>query len=114
VEPGFKGYGRMPVSADGVFRLVTIKPGPVPGPKGKEQAPHLAISIFMRGLLKRLVTRMYFPDDERNDGDPILNLVEPARRSTLIARKTAGSPGMLEWNVVLQGPDETVFFDVGL
>jgi protocatechuate 3,4-dioxygenase alpha subunit len=57
---------------------------------------------------------MYFPDDERNDGDPILNLVEPARRSTLIARKTAASPGTLEWNVVLQGPDETVFFDVGL
>ena len=114
LEPGFKGYGRVPVSADGVFRLVTIKPGPVPGPKGKEQAPHLAISIFMRGLLKRLVTRMYFPDDERNDGDPILNLVEPARRSTLIARKTAASPGTLEWNVVLQGPDETVFFDVGL
>jgi protocatechuate 3,4-dioxygenase alpha subunit len=114
LEPGFKGYGRVPVSIDGVFRFVTIKPGPVPGPKGKEQAPHLAISIFMRGLLKRLVTRMYFPDDERNPGDPILNLVEPTRRSTLIAKKTAGGPGTLEWNVVLQGPEETVFFDVGL
>lgn len=114
LEPGFRGYGRVPVSADGVFRLVTIKPGPVPGPTGKEQAPHLAISIFMRGLLKRLVTRMYFPDDARNGSDPVLNLVEPARRSTLVAKKTAGSPGTLEWNVVLQGPDETVFFDVGL
>jgi len=114
LEPGFKGYGRVPVSAEGVFRFVTIKPGPVPGPNGKEQAPHLAISIFMRGLLKRLVTRMYFPDDTRNANDPILNLVEPERRPTLIAKKTAGSPGTLEWNVVLQGPDETVFFDVGL
>ena len=57
---------------------------------------------------------MYFPDDERNAGDPILNLVGPARRSTLIAKKTAGGPGTLEWNVVLQGPEETVFFDVGL
>jgi len=114
LEPGFKGYGRVPVSAEGVFRFVTIKPGPVPGPNGKEQAPHLAISIFMRGLLKRLVTRMYFPDDTRNADDSILNLVEPARRPTLIAKKTAGSPGTLEWNVVLQGPDETVFFDVGL
>ncbi len=114
LEPGFKGYGRVPVNAEGVFRFVTIKPGPVPGPKGKEQAPHLAISIFMRGLLKRLVTRMYFPDDGHNADDPILNLVEPARRPTLIAKKTASGPGTLEWNVVLQGLDETVFFDVGL
>jgi protocatechuate 3,4-dioxygenase alpha subunit len=114
LEPGFKGYGRIPVSPEGLFRLATIKPGPVPGLNGKEQAPHLLISIFMRGLLKRLVTRMYFPDDERNATDPILSLVEPARRSTLIAKKTAGGPGTLEWNVVLQGPEETVFFDVGL
>jgi protocatechuate 3,4-dioxygenase, alpha subunit len=114
LEPGFKGYGRVPVSAEGVFRFVTIKPGPVPGPKGKEQAPHLAISVFMRGLLKRLVTRMYFPDDGRNAADPILSLVEPAQRPTLIAKKTAGGSGTLEWNVVLQGLDETVFFDVGL
>jgi protocatechuate 3,4-dioxygenase alpha subunit len=57
---------------------------------------------------------MYFPDDTRNADDSILNLVEPARRPTLIAKKTAGSPGTLEWYVVLQGPDETVFFDVGL
>jgi protocatechuate 3,4-dioxygenase alpha subunit len=68
----------------------------------------------MRGLLKRLVTRMYFPDDSRNASDQILNLVEAARRSTLIAKKTAGGPGILEWNVILQGPEETVFFDLGL
>jgi protocatechuate 3,4-dioxygenase alpha subunit len=114
LEAGFKGHGRVPVSAAGVFRFVTIKPGTVPGPKGKDQAPHLMISIFMRGLLKRLVTRLYFPDDARNADDPILNLVEPSRRSTLIANTTAGGPGTLEWNVVLQGPEETVFFDVGL
>jgi protocatechuate 3,4-dioxygenase alpha subunit len=114
LEPSFTGYGRVPVSPQGVFRFVTIKPGSVPGPHGKEQAPHLAISIFMRGLLKRLVTRMYFPDEVLNDSDPILNLVEPSRRATLIAKKTAGLPGTLEWNVVLQGTDETVFFDVGL
>jgi protocatechuate 3,4-dioxygenase, alpha subunit len=114
LEAGFKGYGRVPASADGVFRFVTIKPGAVPGPKGKQQAPHLCISVFMRGLLKRLVTRMYFPDDAATAYDPILALVEPARRATLIAKKTAGSPGTLEWNVVLQGADETVFFDVGL
>jgi protocatechuate 3,4-dioxygenase, alpha subunit len=118
LEKGFTGYGRVPLSVDGVFRFVTIKPGPVPGPEGNNQeqlqAPHLAISVFMRGLLKRLVTRMYFPGDARNNNDPILNLVEPSRRPTLIAKKTAASPGTLEWNIVLQGPDETVFFDVGL
>jgi protocatechuate 3,4-dioxygenase, alpha subunit len=114
LEPGFKGYGRVPVTAQGVFRLATIKPGPVPGPNGKEQAPHLVISVFMRGVLRRLVTRIYFPDEPRNAADFILNLVEPSRRSTLIAKKTAGAPGTLEWNVVLQGPDETVFFDLGL
>jgi protocatechuate 3,4-dioxygenase, alpha subunit len=114
LEPGFKGYGRVPTTAAGVFRFTTIKPGTVPGPNGKEQASHLVISVFMRGLLKRLVTRMYFPDEPLNASDPILNLVEPARRSTLVAKKTAGPPGTLEWNVLLQGPHETVFFDLGL
>ena len=104
----------MPVTAEGMFRFATIKPGLVPGPNGKEQAPHLVISVFMRGVLRRLVTRIYFPDEPRNAADFILNLVEPSRRSTLIAKKTAGAPGTLEWNVVLQGPDETVFFDLGL
>ncbi|HEY6302983.1 MAG TPA: protocatechuate 3,4-dioxygenase subunit alpha [Terriglobales bacterium] len=114
LESGFKGYGRVPVTEEGMFRFATIKPGPVPGPNGKEQAPHLAISVFMRGVLRRLVTRIYFPDEPRNAADFILDLVEPSRRSTLIAKKTAGAPGTLEWNVVLQGPDETVFFDLGL
>ena len=114
LEPGFKGYGRVATSADGAFRFATIKPGPVPGPNGKEQAPHLVISVFMRGVLRRLVTRIYFPEEPRNAADFVLNLVEPARRSTLIAKKVAGRPGTLEWNVVLQGPEETVFFDLGL
>jgi len=114
LEPGFKGYGRVPANPEGGFRFATIKPGPVPGPNGKDQAPHIAISIFMRGVLRRLVTRIYFPDDPRNAADFILNLVEPARRATLIAKKTAGDLSVLEWNVVLQGPDETVFFDLGL
>ena len=111
IEPGFLGFGRVPTDHDGAFRFTTIKPGPVPGPKGEEQAPHLVISVFMRGLLKRLTTRMYFPNDARNATDLILNLVEPARRATLIAKYVAGA---LEWNVVLQGTNETVFFDLGL
>jgi protocatechuate 3,4-dioxygenase alpha subunit len=92
---------------------VTIKPGPVPGPDNKEQAPHLVVSIFMRGLLKRLTTRIYFPDDPRNASDAILNTVDPARRSTLVAKSTSGA-AQLEWNVILQGTHETVFFDLGL
>jgi protocatechuate 3,4-dioxygenase, alpha subunit len=120
LELGFTGFARVPVNAEGVFRFATIKPGPVPGPDGKEQAPHLQVSIFMRGLLRRVVTRIYFPDEPRNGADSILNLVEAARRSTLIAKKTAQrstketGPTTLEWNVILQGPEETVFFDLGL
>jgi protocatechuate 3,4-dioxygenase alpha subunit len=114
LDPGFRGYGRIPTDRNGCFRFATIKPGPVPGPAGAEQAPHLVISVFMRGLMKRLVTRMYFPDDARNATDPILNLVELDRRRTLIATKVPPQAGVLEWNVVLQGVDETVFFDIGL
>ena len=114
LEPGFNGYGRVPTDDRGIFRFSTIKPGPVPGPKGKEQAPHLVISIFMRGLLKRLTTRMYFPNDPRNAQDPILNLVPPERRATLIAGYSSSNAGALEWNVILQGEHETVFFDLGL
>jgi len=114
LETGFTGHGRMHTIEDGRFRFATIKPGPVPGPEGTEQAPHLLVSVFMRGVLRRVTTRIYFPDDPRNSTDFILNLVESERRNTLIAKKTAGAPGTLEWNVVLQGADETVFFDLGL
>jgi protocatechuate 3,4-dioxygenase, alpha subunit len=114
LEPGFQGYGRIPTDESGEFSFTTIKPGAVPGPDGKLQAPHIAVSVFMRGLERRLVTRIYFPDEAANAGDFVLHLVEPARRGTLIARKTAGQPGTLGWNVILQGADETVFFDIGL
>ncbi|MBZ5700905.1 MAG: protocatechuate 3,4-dioxygenase subunit alpha [Acidobacteriia bacterium] len=111
VEPGFLGFGRIPADANGKFRFSTIKPGAVPGPDGKPQAPHIVASVFARGLLCRLVTRIYFPDDPGNAGDFALNQVEPARRGTLIAKKVPGQSGVLEWNVVIQGPEETVFFD---
>jgi protocatechuate 3,4-dioxygenase, alpha subunit len=106
----FLGYGRVPTNDDGEFRFATVKPGRVPGPDGKLQAPHLEVSIFMRGLLKRLVTRIYFPEDAGNAEDFVLNLVERARRETLIAR-ARGDGKKLEWNVILQGEGETVFFD---
>jgi protocatechuate 3,4-dioxygenase alpha subunit len=109
LEPGFRGYGRSLTNDDGRFRFNTIKPGRVPGPGGKLQAPHLSATIFMRGLLKQLQARIYFPNDPANAEDPVLALVPAERRSTLIARPA--SDGTLEWNVVLQGKNETVFFD---
>jgi protocatechuate 3,4-dioxygenase alpha subunit len=111
LEPGFKGYGRIPTDDNGKFRFATIKPGSVPGPDGKPQAPHIAVSFFARGLLRRLVTRIYFPEEPANASDFVLNLVDPARRRTLIAKKVTGQDGALEWNVILQGREETVFFD---
>ena len=116
LEQGFTGYGRVATDDDGRFRFTTIKPGRVPAPDGpgaakKLQAPHLAISVFTRGLLRRLVTRMYFPDDPGHAEDFALNLVEASRRATLIAKQIDGRPGALEWDVILQGPSETVFFD---
>lgn len=111
-EAGFTGYGRIPTDDAGRFRFTTIKPGRVTGPDGNLQAPHVEISIFTRGLLRRLITRIYFPDEAGNAGDFALNLVEASRRSTLIAKKIDARPGAFEWNVILQGQAETVFFDV--
>jgi protocatechuate 3,4-dioxygenase alpha subunit len=109
LEPGFRGFGRVPTDQDGAFRFTTIKPGSVPGPGGKQQAPHLLVLVFMRGLLKHLVTRLYFPDEAGNAQDPVLERVPQDRRHTLIARQV--DKGALEWNVRLQGEGETVFFD---
>ena len=111
VENGFRGFGRSATDEQGAFRFQTIKPGRVPGPAGKLQAPHIAVTVFMRGQLKHLVTRIYFPDEPANAEDPVLALAPAERRGTLLARKIAGKPGALEWNVILQGGDETVFFD---
>jgi protocatechuate 3,4-dioxygenase alpha subunit len=112
LEPGFKGFGRIPTNEEGRFRFTTIKPGRVPGPGGEPQAPHLAVSVLARGVIKRLATRMYFPDDPGNASDPILKLVPAERRATLIANRVGGRNGALEWNVRIQGEGETVFFDV--
>jgi protocatechuate 3,4-dioxygenase, alpha subunit len=109
LDGGFRGYGRSLTDEGGGFRFRTIKPGRVPGPQGRLQAPHLVVTIFMRGLLKQLVTRVYFPGEPANAEDPVLGLVPEKRRATLIAQKKG--EGVLEWNVVLQGSNETVFFD---
>ena len=107
----FFGFGRVPTDEHGQFSFTTIKPGPVHGPEGKPQAPHLQISLFMRGLLRQLVTRVYFPDEPLNASDPVLQVVPESRRATLIARQSTPPENALLWNVCLQGENETVFFD---
>jgi len=104
----FIGFGRSATSNEGDYRFRTILPGRVPGPGNSLQAPHIAVGVLARGLLKRLVTRIYFADSEGLDADPVLELVPPDRRDTLIARKQAGG---YRFDIILQGAGETVFFD---
>jgi protocatechuate 3,4-dioxygenase alpha subunit len=75
------------------------------------QAPHLVVTVFMRGQLKQLLTRIYFPDEPANAGDPILGLVPAERRATLVGRRLPQGKATLQWNLHLQGDEETVFFD---
>jgi protocatechuate 3,4-dioxygenase alpha subunit len=110
IDPDFRGFGRAATDERGYFRFYTIKPGSVPGPGNLLQAPHINVSIFARGLLKRLVTRIYFPDEPLNTADAVLDNVVAERRSTLVAH--IDQPGILRFDIVLQGENETVFFDV--
>jgi protocatechuate 3,4-dioxygenase alpha subunit len=106
------GFARIPTDEAGGFRFTTIKPGRVPAPDGSLQAPHIVVTIFMRGLLRHLVSRIYFPDEAANAEDMVLALVPAERRRTLIARRAETGEAALTWNVVLQGAEETVFFAV--
>jgi len=114
--PGFRGFGRCATDAAGEYRIVTVRPGPLPSPGGGTEAPHLDVSVFARGLLDRLVTRIYFADEaEANAADPVLAAIaEPAMRETLIASpaESGGSPGEFRFDIRLRGEGETVFFDV--
>lgn len=108
---GFRGFGRCSADAEGRFAILTLKPGSIPAPDGSEQAPHVDVSVFARGLLKRVVTRIYFSDEETaNAADPVLaSVTRPEERATLIGERT--EDGYL-FDVWLQGDRETVFFDV--
>jgi protocatechuate 3,4-dioxygenase, alpha subunit len=111
VDSEFVGFGRLGTEEDGSCEFETIRPGRVPGPGDALQAPHLNIAVFGRGMLKQLFTRVYFADDPANPDDPVLALVPPSRRETLLARPDA-SPGHWHFDIHLQGAQETVFFDV--
>ena len=110
LDAGFEGYGRASTFTDGSSTFATVKPGRVPWPAGGMQAPHINVSIFARGLLNRVATRLYFDGDPANAEDPVLKMVDPARRPTLLARKDGKGTWRLPVN--LGGPNETVFFDI--
>ncbi|MBB5956867.1 protocatechuate 3,4-dioxygenase alpha subunit [Saccharothrix tamanrassetensis] len=106
----FRGFGRSATDVEGRYGVLTVKPGPLPTGDGGWEAPHLNVSVFCRGMLIRLVTRIYFPDEEANAHDPVLNSIDdPAARNTLIA---ASAPFGYHFDICLQGEHETVFFDV--
>lgn len=107
---GFTGFGRAETTKEGAFFIETIRPGALPGPSGTKQAPHLTVSVFARGLLLRLATRIYFDDEAGNAQDPVLALVPAERRGTLVAKR--GADGVFRFDIRLQGEGETVFFDV--
>jgi protocatechuate 3,4-dioxygenase, alpha subunit len=109
LDEGFTGFGRSSTSEEGLYRFRTVLPGPVPGPGNAQQAPHIAVGVFGRGLIKRLITRVYFDGQSANETDPILALVPAERRDTLVAKKTGEA---WRFDIVLQGERETVFFDI--
>jgi protocatechuate 3,4-dioxygenase alpha subunit len=108
----FTGFGRSATDKDGVYVFDTIKPGAVPGPDGKPQAPHIVVCLFSRGMLRQVYTRIYFAGEPANAADPILSLVPADRRNTLIAQKQGGDPPVYRFDIRVQGGDETVFFDI--
>jgi len=110
-DPRFKGFGRLHSDENGVCIFETIKPGRVPGWDDTFQAPHLNLSVFARGILKRLATRVYFADDPANAEDPVLALVPEGRRDTLMAHADPQESAVWRFEIHLCGDHETVFFD---
>jgi protocatechuate 3,4-dioxygenase, alpha subunit len=107
-EGGFRGFGRASAEPEGEFAVLTVKPGGVASQDGAFEAPHIDVAVFARGLLKHVVTRVYFGDEEAaNAADPVLAGVDPDRRSTLIARPIEDG---YRFDIRLQGEGETVFF----
>jgi protocatechuate 3,4-dioxygenase alpha subunit len=109
----FRGFGRCGTDANGGYAFHTIKPGPVPDPDGKPQAPHLLLAIFARGMLLHNYSRIYFDGEAANAADPVLALVPAERHGTLIAiRESGAGNAVYRLDIHLQGDNETVFFDI--
>lgn len=117
-DPAFTGYGRCGVDAAGRFWFETVKPGAVPVAPGSDrlQAPHICVTVFARGLLNHLMTRLYFADEPANATDLVLGRVPAERRATLLAQREAvdGEDGaaVYRFDIVLQGVKETAFFNL--
>lgn len=113
LDPSFLGFGRSGTAEDGSYWFETVKPGPVPFNGERLQAPHICVTVFSRGLLNHLVTRLYFEDEPANAEDPLLQCVPNHRRATLLARREPGGGVVVyRFDIVLQGADETAFFNV--
>jgi protocatechuate 3,4-dioxygenase alpha subunit len=109
----FRGFGRCGTDANGGYAFDTIKPGSVPDPDGKPQAPHILLAVFARGMLLHLYTRIYFSGEAANAVDPVLALVPVDRRATLIAEQAnCNGNAVYRLDIHLQGDKETVFFEV--
>ncbi|MGQ0675940.1 MAG: protocatechuate 3,4-dioxygenase subunit alpha [Rhodospirillales bacterium] len=115
-DPKFLGFGRACTDNEGRYRITTVKPGPVPGRGNTLQAPHINVAVFARGVLKQLVTRIYFADEaQANDADPVLGAISDKKaRATLLARPGRGKNdiAIYRFDVILQGKGETAFFDI--
>ena len=109
----FRGFGRCGTDKDGGYAFDTIKPGSVPDPDGKPQAPHLVLAVFARGMLLQNYSRIYFGGEPANADDPVLALVPIDRRATLIAQQAnCNGNAVYRLDIHLQGDNEMVFFDV--
>ena len=111
-RPGFPNFGRACTNQGGSCTFETIRPGLVPGEGGGLQAPHVNVNLFARGLLKQLVTRIYFSGNAANCDDPVLKSVPEDRRGTLLAQPRPNAPSEWDFEIRLASECETVFFDV--
>jgi protocatechuate 3,4-dioxygenase alpha subunit len=102
-RPDF-GWGRAGTDAEGRYSFRTVKPGSVDG-----QAPHLVMLVFARGLLRPVLTRVYFPGDAANDHDPVLAAAPEGERGTMVAKAVDGG---FRFDVCLQGDAQTAFFEL--
>jgi protocatechuate 3,4-dioxygenase alpha subunit len=111
LDPSFTGFGRSGTEDGGRFWFETIKPGSVPFDGRRDQAPHIVVTVFARGMLNHAATRLYFEDEPANETDPILQMVPAERRKTLLAeREPLADKDLYRFDIVLQGDGETVFF----
>jgi protocatechuate 3,4-dioxygenase, alpha subunit len=110
-DGAFSGWGRSGTVDGGRFSFVTLRPAPAPAPDGTPQAPHVDVVVFARGLLRQVVTRLYFPDEgEANAADPVLSsMVDAGLRKTLFAEDEGN--GAYRFDVRLQGENQTAFFE---